>query len=100
MQIVDEEGSLSDPVMVPALFLSSSALDCQLPVEDVQSAGVHHPPVTRWQIKVPDKPFILREKRMLRYFCYQEVNEFVFVLLCTGFQRWLQLQQCQDIHSV
>lgn len=57
VQIVDGELSLGDPLMVPALFLSSSALECQLPVEDVQSAGVHHPPVTRWQIKVPVKPF-------------------------------------------
>lgn len=53
VQIVDGESSLGGPLMVPALFLSSSALECQLPVEDVQSAGVHHPPVTRWQIKVP-----------------------------------------------
>lgn len=59
VQIVDGEWSLSDPLMVPALFLSSSALECQLPVDDVQSAGVHDPPVTRWQIKVSVKPFIL-----------------------------------------
>lgn len=58
VQIVDDEWSLSDPLMVPVLFFSSSALECQLPVEDVQSGGVHHPPVTRWQIKVPVKPFI------------------------------------------
>ncbi|TSN03413.1 von Willebrand factor D and EGF domain-containing protein [Bagarius yarrelli] len=52
VQIVDGEWLLGNPLMVPALFLSTSALECQLPVEDVQSAGVHHPPVTRWQIKV------------------------------------------------
>lgn len=59
VQIIDGEGSLGDPLMVPALSLSSSALECPLPVEDAQSAGVHHPPVTRWQIKVPVKPVIL-----------------------------------------
>lgn len=68
VQIVDGESSLSDPLLVRALFLISSALECQLPVEDVQSAGAHHPPVTRWQIKVPVKRFILWEAWMFPHF--------------------------------
>lgn len=49
-QIVDGEWALGDSQMVPALFLSSTALECQLPLKDLQPADLH-PPVNRWQIK-------------------------------------------------
>ncbi|XP_060799492.1 von Willebrand factor D and EGF domain-containing protein [Neoarius graeffei] len=67
-KIVDGEWSLSDPVMVPALFLSSSALECQLPVDDVHSAGVHHPPVTRWQIKVSNDGYSFSNAKIFTLF--------------------------------
>ncbi|XP_017346605.2 von Willebrand factor D and EGF domain-containing protein [Ictalurus punctatus] len=67
-KIVDDEWSLSDPLMVPVLFFSSSALECQLPVEDVQSGGVHHPPVTRWQIKVSNDGYSFSNAKIFTLF--------------------------------
>ncbi|XP_046719270.1 von Willebrand factor D and EGF domain-containing protein isoform X1 [Silurus meridionalis] len=63
---VDGEWSLGDPLMGPALFLSSSALQCQLPVEDVQSAG--HPPITRWQIKVSNDGYSFSNAKIFTTF--------------------------------
>uniref|UniRef100_A0A3B1JDM1 von Willebrand factor D and EGF domains n=1 Tax=Astyanax mexicanus TaxID=7994 RepID=A0A3B1JDM1_ASTMX len=67
-KIVDGEWSLGDSLMVPASFLSSSALECQLPVEDLQSAGVPHPPVTRWQIKVSNDGYSFSNAKILTLF--------------------------------
>ncbi|KAK2831588.1 hypothetical protein Q7C36_016674 [Tachysurus vachellii] len=67
-KIVDGESSLSDPLLVRALFLISSALECQLPVEDVQSAGAHHPPVTRWQIKVSNDGYSFSNAKIFTLF--------------------------------
>ncbi|KAF5900616.1 von Willebrand factor D and EGF domain-containing protein, partial [Clarias magur] len=60
--------SLGDPLVVTALFLSSSALKCQLPGGDVQIADVHHPPVTRWQIKVSNDGYSFSNAKIVTLF--------------------------------
>uniref|UniRef100_A0A3B4DMT3 von Willebrand factor D and EGF domains n=1 Tax=Pygocentrus nattereri TaxID=42514 RepID=A0A3B4DMT3_PYGNA len=67
-KVVDGEWSLGDSLMVPASFLSSSALECQLPVEDMQSADGPHPPVTRWQIKVSNDGYSFSNAKILTLF--------------------------------
>ncbi|XP_026881427.2 von Willebrand factor D and EGF domain-containing protein isoform X1 [Electrophorus electricus] len=67
-KIVDGEWSLGASVMSPALFLSSSVLECQLPAEDIQSAQASPPPVTRWQIKVSNDGYSFSNAKVFTLF--------------------------------
>ncbi|XP_062873417.1 von Willebrand factor D and EGF domain-containing protein [Trichomycterus rosablanca] len=64
-KIAEGESTLGDSLMITALFISSSTLECKLPVEDIQSAGAHYPPVTRWQIKVSNDGYSFSNAKIL-----------------------------------
>ncbi|XP_066531702.1 von Willebrand factor D and EGF domain-containing protein [Hoplias malabaricus] len=67
-KIIDGESSLGDSLMVPASFVSSKALECHLPLEDMQSADTSYPPVTRWQIKVSNDGYSFSNAKILTLF--------------------------------
>ncbi|XP_076832293.1 von Willebrand factor D and EGF domain-containing protein [Brachyhypopomus gauderio] len=64
----DGEWSLGGVVMSPALFHSSSVLECQLPTDDRQSAQASPPPITRWQIKVSNDGYSFSNAKILTLF--------------------------------
>uniref|UniRef100_A0AAY4ES42 VWDE protein n=1 Tax=Denticeps clupeoides TaxID=299321 RepID=A0AAY4ES42_9TELE len=74
LQILDGEWVLDDPESVPASFVSTSALECQLPLEEQQPAvavGMETPsdkPIARWQIKVSHDGYGFSNAKILTLF--------------------------------
>ncbi|CAM9542336.1 unnamed protein product [Lampetra fluviatilis] len=65
LQFVDGEWILGEPKVTKALFLSSRAVDCQLPTSEPMDMSIGETPIARYQVRVANDGLTFSDARIL-----------------------------------
>ncbi|XP_061413320.1 von Willebrand factor D and EGF domain-containing protein-like isoform X1 [Lethenteron reissneri] len=65
LQFVDGEWILGEPKVTKALFLSSRAVDCQLPTSEPMDMSIGETPIARYQVRVANDGLTFSDAKIL-----------------------------------